>query len=51
VSLGSTTVGGFARVDVHAGEQGWDAWLLGAHAHLRNTHVLQPFGNYVKYHR
>ena len=32
VSLGSTTMGDFARVDVHAGEYREDAWLLEAHA-------------------
>jgi hypothetical protein len=32
VSLGSTTMGDFARVDVHAGEFREDAWLLEAHA-------------------
>jgi hypothetical protein len=32
VSLGSTTIGDFARVDVHAGENAKDAWLLKAHA-------------------
>ena len=31
VSLGSTTMGDFARVDVHAGENGQDTWLLEAH--------------------
>lgn len=31
VSLGSTTMGDFSRVDVHAGENGEDTWLLGAH--------------------
>jgi hypothetical protein len=32
VGLGSTTVDDFARVDVHAGEDRRDAWLLEAHA-------------------
>jgi hypothetical protein len=32
VSLGSTTIGDFAQVDVHAGEFREDAWLLEAHA-------------------
>jgi hypothetical protein len=32
VSLGSTTIGDFARVDVHAGEHRDDAWRLEAHA-------------------
>ena len=31
VSLGSTTMGDFARVDVHADENGQDTWLLEAH--------------------
>jgi hypothetical protein len=32
VSLGSATIDDFARVDVHAGENVKDAWLLEAHA-------------------
>jgi hypothetical protein len=32
MSLGSTTMGEFARVDVHAGDDVKDTWLLEAHA-------------------
>jgi hypothetical protein len=32
MSLGSMTMGEFARVDVHAGEYVDNAWLLEAHA-------------------
>jgi hypothetical protein len=32
VSLGSTMMGDFARVDVHAGDYVDDAWFLEAHA-------------------
>jgi hypothetical protein len=40
----------FARVDVHAGEQGWDAWALGRMRGDGIIHRIHPFAHGVNKH-